>query len=296
MNVFIIGCNGQLGQDMTICAQLRGHSATGVDYPVIDITSAQSTRDAIIGARPDVVINCAAHTAVDLCETESAKAFAINADGVRNIGSACSDVNAKLVHISTDYVFDGTKTTPYIESDPTNPQSVYGKSKLAGEQACLASCKQHFIFRIAWLYGTRGNNFLKAIRTRAQKLAETGETLNVVSDQIGTPTYTAHVCQQIEKMMTTDHYGLYHCTNEGVCSWFDFAKAIIDAYKIPVQILPCTTKEFPRPAPRPAYSVLENQHLKQLGLNIMPKWEVGLREYIEEEKNIRSPLKIRFNA
>jgi dTDP-4-dehydrorhamnose reductase len=161
---------------------------------------------------------------------------------------------------------------------------VYGKTKLEGERLCVESCDRHFIFRVAWLYGTRGNNFLTTIRALAQKRAGTGEPLKVVNDQIGTPTYTVHVCSQILSMLHTDCFGLYHCTNEGWCSWYDFARAIVKAYAIPADVIPCTTAEFPRPAPRPANSILENENLKKLGMNVMPAWEKGLEEYLEEEK------------
>jgi dTDP-4-dehydrorhamnose reductase len=283
LNIFVIGCNGQLGQDMMIALHKTTHSAQGLDFPNIDITKSDSVQDAFNIYKPDIVINCAAHALVDACETEAEKAYAINSTGVKNIALAAKITGAKVVHISTDYVFDGKKTTPYIETDATNPQSVYGKSKLAGEQELAANYERYFTFRIAWLYGTRGNNFLKTIRSIAEKRAASNEPLKVVNDQFGTPTYTVHVCQQILKVMETEHFGIYHSTSEGQCSWFDFASAIIKAYTIPVTVLPCTTKEFPRPAPRPAYSVLENQTLKQLGLNIMPQWEAGLREYMEEE-------------
>jgi len=288
MKIFIIGCNGQLGQDMGLCAQKHGHIVSGLDFPAIDITVSQSVSDAVLQHAPECIINCAAHTAVDLCETEVQKAFAINRDGVKNIALAAKKIGAKIVHISTDYVFDGTKKGPYIETDVPNPASVYGKSKLAGEEILAKTYDRFFTFRLAWLYGVRGNNFLKTIRAIAQKSVANQKPLKVVNDQVGTPTYTIHVCEQILSVISTDNFGLYHSTNEGFCSWYDFAKAIVDAYHIPVQVAPCTTTEFtaefPRPAPRPANSVLENEHLKKLGLNIMPQWEKGLQDYIEEEK------------
>jgi dTDP-4-dehydrorhamnose reductase len=284
MKLFIIGCNGQLGKDMMLTAEEHNLDAGGMDFPDIDITKPESVAAAFSRHKPDVVINCAAHTAVDACETERPKAFAINSEGVKNIAEAAQRTGSKLVHISTDYVFDGTKTGPYVETDAPNPRSVYGMSKLAGEQELIKTYDRYFILRIAWLYGTRGTNFLKTIRSLAQKRAAAKEPLKVVNDQIGTPTYTRHVCNQILSLINTDLFGLYHATNEGMCSWYDFAKAIVTAYEIPVVLLPCTTEEFPRPAPRPANSVLENERLKKLGLNIMPRWEKGLEEYLEEEK------------
>jgi dTDP-4-dehydrorhamnose reductase len=255
-----------------------------MDFPSIDIANARSVLDAVSPTSPDVIINCAAYTAVDACETDVDKAYAVNATGVANIAKAAQQVGAKCVHISTDYVFDGTKKGPYVETDAPNPVSVYGKSKLAGEQELVRTWENHFIVRIAWLYGTKGKNFLKTIRSLAEKSAVTKAPVKVVNDQVGTPTYTVHVCRQILTLMETDRFGLYHSTNEGWCSWFDFAKAIVKAYGIPAEIQPCTTAEFPRPAPRPANSVLENERLKKIGLNIMPRWENGLKEYLEEER------------
>jgi dTDP-4-dehydrorhamnose reductase len=284
MKLFIIGCNGQLGRDMMLTAAARTFIAEGMDFPAIDITDEQSVRDAVMRIKPDAIINCAAHTAVDACEAEADRAYAINAAGVAHIARAAKQADAKLVHISTDYVFDGTKKDPYVETDAPGPRSVYGKSKLAGEKELTKTYDRHFIVRIAWLFGTRGNNFVKTIRSLAEKRVLTHAPLKVVNDQIGTPTYTMHVCKQILSLINTDHFGLFHSTNEGWCSWYDFAKAIVEAYGIPVEVLPCTTSEFPRPAPRPANSVLENERLKKLGLNIMPQWEKGLEEYMKEEK------------
>lgn len=285
MRILVVGHRGQLGSDMIRAAAAAGHAVTGIDFPDIDITSPESVRAAADRCLPETIINCAAFTAVDLCEQESAKAFAVNADGAGNIGKGAAACGAAVFHISTDYVFDGTKRSPYVETDAPNPLSVYGKSKLAGEALLAKTCDRHFIFRIAWLYGTRGSNFLKTIRDLARKRAGTGETIKVVNDQVGTPTYTLHVCKQILSMLDTKLYGLYHCTNEGRCSWFDFAKAIVQAYSIQVDLVPCTTAEFPRPAPRPANSVLENERLKKPGRNIMPQWEIGLKDYLEQEKS-----------
>jgi len=284
MRVFIVGNKGQLGQDMMIYAKKVGFDVIGKDYPDIDITKKENICDILKEYMPKVVINCAAYTAVDDCENNIEKAYDVNARGVKYLAEACSRINAKIVHISTDYVFDGLKKKPYVEEDKPNPLSVYGKSKLEGERALIESYDKYFIFRVAWLYGTRGNNFLKTICNLAKKRLTTKEPLKVVNDQIGTPTYTMHVCKQIFNMINTDLFGLYHCTNEGWCSWYDFACAIVKAYSIPVNIVPCTTKEFPRPAKRPANSVLENKQLKKLNLNIMPHWEHGLRDYLEEEK------------
>jgi dTDP-4-dehydrorhamnose reductase len=283
MKLLVIGCNGQLGTDMMRVASGGGFPADGIDFPAIDIAKPDSIEAAVARFRPDVIVNCAAHTAVDACETEVEKAFALNQGGVRNIAAAARRVGAAVAHISTDYVFDGSKKTAYVETDAPNPASVYGKSKLAGEMELAEACDRYWIFRIAWLYGTSGSNFVKTIRGVAQKRAAAREPLKVVNDQKGTPTYTAHVCRQVLSIVKTAHYGLFHCTNEGQCTWFEFARHIVRAYGIPVDVVPCTTAEFPRPALRPANSVLENERLKKLGLNIMPHWEQGFEEFLMEE-------------
>jgi dTDP-4-dehydrorhamnose reductase len=283
MKLLVIGCNGQLGTDMMRVASGGGFPADGIDFPAIDIAKPDSIEAAVARFRPDVIVNCAAHTAVDACETEIEKAFALNQGGVRNIAAAARRSGAAVAHISTDYVFDGTKKTAYVETDSPNPASVYGKSKLAGEMELAASCDRYWIFRIAWLYGTAGSNFVKTIRGVAQKRAAAREPLKVVNDQKGTPTYTVHVCRQVLSIVNTAQYGMFHCTNEGQCTWFEFARRIVRAYGIHVDLEPCTTAEFPRPAPRPANSVLENERLKKLGLNIMPHWEQGFEEFLMEE-------------
>ncbi len=284
MKMLVVGNRGQLGSDLMLAASSAGHEALGIDFPEIDITVSTGVCEAVERIRPDVVLNCAAFTAVDKCEQDAKTAYAVNAEGAGNLAAAAEKIGVPLVHISTDYVFDGTKKTPYVETDSPHPLSVYGKSKLAGEQLVTQACSRSFIFRIAWLYGTRGANFLKTIRDKAQKLAVTGEPLKVVSDQRGTPTYTMHVCRQVLSIIRSGSFGLYHCTNEGACSWFDFAKAIIGAYGIDAVVEPCTTAEFPRPAPRPANSVLENARLNKMGQNSMPAWEMGLAEYLAEER------------
>ncbi|MBN1129833.1 MAG: dTDP-4-dehydrorhamnose reductase [Chitinispirillaceae bacterium] len=283
MNILIVGCNGMLGTDMMIEAAAAGHAVTGVDFPGIDITDPESISRQVAHAKPDAIINCAAYTAVDACETEAAAAFAVNARGAGNLARAASACRSLFVHYSTDYVFDGKKTTPYVESDPTGPVTVYGKSKLEGERLAIEACERSLIVRIAWLYGAHGNHFVKSIRSAARKKAAAGERLNVVNDQWGTPTWTVPVCRQTLALMATQRYGLYHGTCEGACTWFAFAERIIKAAGIPARLAPCTTAEFPRPAPRPAWSVLENERLNQAGLNIMPDWREAFAGFLRAE-------------
>jgi dTDP-4-dehydrorhamnose reductase len=284
MKLLIVGCNGMLGTDMMVEAKKAGHEAEGVDVPAIDITRPESIREQMLRFEPEGVVNCAAYTAVDACETNAEAAFAVNRQGAANLAAAAQEAGAIFVHYSTDYVFDGKKTTPYVESDPTGPLTVYGKSKREGEVLVSECCARASILRIAWLYGLHGNHFIRAIRSTAQKKIQAGEPLRVVNDQWGTPTWTIPVCRQTLALIAADKYGLYHATCEGACTWFDFAKEIIRAAKMPIEVLPCTTAEFPRPAPRPAYSVLENERLKRLSLNAMPDWKEAFTGFLEAEK------------
>ncbi|NLG15981.1 MAG: dTDP-4-dehydrorhamnose reductase [Fibrobacter sp.] len=283
--VLIVGSGGQLGSDMVKVFRKEQYAVEEIDFPSIDISDRESVRKAIAKTRPSYIINCAAFTAVDDCETKQETAYAINAKGPENLALTAEETGSLLVHISTDYVFDGTKITPYVETDAPNPLTVYGKSKLEGERLVAQSCSRHQIFRIAWLYGLHGNNFVKAIRNAAVKKISSGEPLKVVNDQFGTPTYTVEVCRQILKCINSGNHGIFHCTSEGWCSWYDFAREILSKSGIDVKVVPCTTEDFPRPAPRPRYSVLENARLKGLGLNIFPEWKVAFENYLDEEKN-----------
>lgn len=281
--ILVIGSGGQLGTDMCREATKAGINVVALDYPEIDIGNRESVQKHIIPADVSVVINCAAFTDVDACESEQKKAFVLNADGPGFIAEATERIGARMVHISTDYVFSGDKTEPYIETDETGPRSVYGQSKLAGEQRVIQHCADHQIFRIAWLYGFYGGNFVRSIRAAAaKKVTENGE-LFVVNDQWGTPTSTIQVCRQVLAAMTSDVTGIFHATCEGYCSWFDFAQKIIAAAGISVSVIPCTTEEFPRPASRPKNSRLENSHLKATGLAVMNNWEDAFNEFLRDE-------------
>lgn len=283
MRVMIVGSNGQLGRDMEIICRNAGYDVLGIDVPQIDITDRKKTRLIIREAGPEIIINCAAYTAVDDCEQNRDLAFSVNRDGIANIACSAKEIKAPVVHISTDYVFDGLKSEPYVETDKTGPKSVYGMSKLAGEEMLCKTIEEHFIFRISWLYGWHGNNFVKTIRRIATQKQGTGEAIKVVNDQFGTPTYSVDVCRQILYIISKEQFGLYHCTSEGECSWYEFACHILKKCNIDSDILPCTTAEFPRPAPRPPYSVLENQRLKQIGMNIMDDWKMGFDAFLSEE-------------
>ncbi len=283
--VLIVGCNGQLGKDMVAMAVAQGYAVRGVDYPDIDIADFRGASAIIAEQVPAVIINCSAYTAVDACETQRNEAYAVNSRGVENIAKCAGDFGALVVHFSTDYVFDGNGNTPYCESDAVNPQSEYGKSKLEGELRLAEILPDHIILRVAWLYGIHGRHFIKKIKERAFAVRGTGEPLKVVTDEIGTPTYTVDVCRQTLSLLTKGHRGLFHCTNEGFCSRFEFAREILRAYNLDVPLIPCTSSDYKLPAPRPAYSVLENKRLKALGMNLMRDWKVAFAEYVEEERS-----------
>ncbi|MFP4163391.1 MAG: dTDP-4-dehydrorhamnose reductase [Chitinispirillaceae bacterium] len=284
MKLLVIGSGGQLGSDFVREARLQGHDTVALDYPQIDIASWESVNETVRKEGFDAIINCAAFTAVDLCEEKQQEAFALNSAGCANLARAAAETNALLIHISTDYVFSGDLDRPYTEEDAPGPKSVYGKSKLEGEEQIASIWEKHIIFRIAWLYGMNGGNFVKSIRRFGRKSKEEGKPLRVVNDQIGSPTWTVSICRQVLHVLDKNVYGVFHCTSEGRCSWFDFAEEIITAAGIEVKVEPCKTEEFPRPAPRPANSVLENKRLKSLGLNIMPEWKNAFREFLAAEK------------
>ena len=285
--ILIIGSTGQLGTDMCREAHNGGYEVMGLDFPQIDIADWRSVERCVMESRAAYVINCAAYTAVDDCEMNRERAFALNADGPGAIAAAAASIGARMVHISTDYVFDGEKEGHYVETDTPNPQSVYGKSKLVGEHNVAASCENHQIFRIAWLYGLHGNNFVFTIRSAARKKVSSGGGLTVVNDQFGSPTSTREVCRQVLHALPTEYTGVFHATCEGWCTWFDFAKEIVTAAGIPVEVHPCTTAEFPRPAPRPKNSRLQNQRLKSADIAVMDDWESAFREFLRDETDLR---------
>ena len=268
MKVLITGAKGQLG--LEICKQLKSKNQIEIiqtDRDNLNILNQDQVDKFINENKPSVVINCAAHTAVDLCEEQIESAYKINALGPRNLAIACEKVGAKFVQVSTDYVFDGNGNRPYREDDSTYPNSIYGKSKLMGEQFTKEFCSKYFIVRTAWLYG-EGNNFVKTML----KLSETNKELNVVNDQFGSPTSTVDLAKAIINLIDTEYYGTYHGTCEGQCSWYDFAKKIFEIKNIDIKVNPVTSEEFKRLAPRPAYSVLDNFMLKLVELNSFRNW------------------------
>lgn len=280
MKILITGANGQLGLELQsqLGKKPKKYQVTPTDYISLDITDLNQVKAELLLKRPNVVINCAAHTAVDKCEEDIENAYKINAIGPKNLAIACDEIGAKLVQVSTDYVFSGDVSGARREDDVTGPQSIYGTSKLLGEEYVRMFCKKHFIIRTAWLYG-EGNNFVRTML----KLAETNKELNVVGDQFGSPTSTKDLAEVIIKLMQTEYYGTFHGTCEGKCSWYDFACKIFELKGIDVKVNKVTSKEFIRPAKRPKYSVLDNFMLKLYGLNSFRHWEEALEDYLREQ-------------
>jgi dTDP-4-dehydrorhamnose reductase len=280
MKVIVTGAKGQLGIDLVNLLTDKGYEIYGYGRNELDITNFDQVKKIISEVNPDVVIHAAAHTKVDLAESEPDRAFLINAYGTRNVAIASQAVGAKLVYVSTDYVFDGTANTPYNEFATTNPLGVYGKSKLAGEQFVRDLHSKFFIVRTSWVYGKHGNNFVKTML----KLAQERDEIMVVQDQIGCPTYTMDLSSCILELIQTEKYGIYHVSNSGNCSWYEFAKAIFEEAGIEVKVNPCTTKDFPRPAPRPAYSVFDHMSLRLNGFSVIRHWREALGEFISDLK------------
>ncbi len=276
MKVLITGSNGMLGHDLEKVLKDK-HELILTTSKTLDITDKENTIDFIVKNKPDVVINSAAYTDVDGCETNQDLAYAVNGEGVRNLALGCKEVDCPLVHVSTDYVFDGTAREPIGEDGEIGPISVYGKSKLKGEEAIQEILDKFFIIRTAWLYGINGKNFPKTML----ELAENHSEITVVYDEVGTPTYTPDLAYGISKIIETDYYGIYHLTNSGQCSWCEFAKYIFEIANRDVKVIPVTASEFSRPAPRPSYSVLKNKKWIENGFEPLRSYKDAIKEYIE---------------
>lgn len=278
MKLLVTGVKGQLGYDVCKVLSARGIEHRGVDIEDFDITNVQATHDYIAAYRPDGVIHCSAWTAVDRAEDELEKVRAVNAEGPRNIASACKEIGAKLVYISTDYVFPGTGDRFYEPDDPTGPLGAYGVTKLEGEQAVQALLEQYFIVRVSWVFGKNGNNFVRTML----RLAETKSELNVVCDQIGSPTYTADLAPLLCDMVVSEKYGVYHATNEGICSWAEFAEEIFRLAGKDVKVNPVPTSEYPTRAVRPLNSRMSKAKLEEMGFSRLPDWHNALVRYLRE--------------
>ena len=290
MRILITGSKGQLGNELqralrtgstelgVIPEAYRDNQVCAIDIDTVDITDMDAIQRVFAEFEPQIVFNCAAYTNVDACEENQDLCFKANAIGPRNIAMLCTKYHAKLLHVSTDYVFAGDANAPYSEWDMPDPLGAYGRSKYLGEQYVREFCREYFIMRTAWLYGYDGNNFVKTIL----RLARERGALKVVNDQIGTPSNCVDLVHHMLKVAATQHYGVYHCTGEGICSWYDFACKIVEYSGIQATVDPCTTQEFPRPAKRPAYSALDNTMLRcTVGDDNRP-WQQALKYFIEQ--------------
>lgn len=276
MKLLLTGAGGMLARDVMATLADR-HQIHPFPEEALDITDFAAVRRAVDGLRPDLIVNCAAFTDVDRCETEPGPAFAVNALGPRHLAVAAHGAGAALLHVSTDYVFDGTATAPYGEFDPVGPVTAYGRSKLAGELEVRAHCPRHYIVRSAWLYGAHGRNF---VHTMLQ-LAAQRERLTVVDDQVGNPTWTVELARAIGALMETGAFGTYHASAEGEASWYAFAREILRLKGVATPVDPVPSTAFPRPARRPAFSALDKGCLRALGLTMRP-WREALADYLKD--------------
>ncbi|WP_018887673.1 dTDP-4-dehydrorhamnose reductase [Paenibacillus massiliensis] len=284
MKVMVTGAAGQLGTDAVRIFREQGHEVLASDRAQLDITDQQQTLDAVTAFKPDAIVHCAAYTAVDAAETDVDGAYRVNAVGTRNLAVAAEQVGAKLIYISTDYVFDGQSEQPYHEYDNTNPQSIYGKSKRAGEVHAQTLSSRYFIVRTSWVYGLHGNNFVKTML----KLGQEKPSLQVVHDQKGSPTYTVDLVHFLSELMLTEKYGIYHASGSGACTWYEFTQAIFEEARdimgltIQAELHPCTTDQFPRPAHRPANSVMEHLSIRTNGFSDLRPWREALKDFLKE--------------
>jgi len=278
MKVLVTGVKGQLGYDVVKELNRRGIPCRGVDMEDFDLTDGSAAAEYIRGYAPDAVIHCAAYTAVDNAEDNRALCFAVNAGGTENIAGVCAEIGASLLYISTDYVFDGKGEVPFETGDPTGCLSVYGASKLAGEQAVRALVDRFFIVRISWVFGINGRNFVRTML----RLGEERDELSVVNDQTGSPTYTADLAPLLADMILSDKYGVYHATNEGFCSWYDFAREIFAKAGMNVRVNPVSSETMNFKAKRPENSRLSKKSLTDNGFKPLPHWQDALERYLAE--------------
>lgn len=278
MRILLLGHKGMLGSDLLL--QLgRKHETIGLDKDEIDITSMQACENAINENEPDIVVNAAAYTDVDGCENAISECLAINAEAVLNIVVSCRKKNIRIIHFSTDYVFDGNSSEPYKEDSPCNPLNIYGSSKLAGENYLRSLSNNYLIIRTEWLYGKNGKNFVKSILDKAGTINK----LEVVDDQIGSPTYTRDLALAVDLLIERNVNGLLHITNRGNCSWFQFARQILkEAGITEVQVMPIKSSQLQRPALRPLYSVLSTQKFTSITGKAMQPWQLALQDYLKE--------------
>jgi len=272
----VTGAAGMLGHKVAAHAEQLGHDVIAADIAQFDLTDAESTREFVAAAQPQAIINCAAYTNVDLAEEQEDKALAINADGAGNLATAAASLGARIVHVSTDYVFDGSKDTPWVESDAPAPLGAYGRTKLAGERQVAEATPDHAIVRTAWLFGAGGANFLDTML----QLASERDEVSVVTDQIGSPTWTGHLSPAlIELAERRGDTGIFHAAGSGHCSWNELTIELFDRAGVQCRVLPTTSEAFKRPAPRPAWSVLGSERSPGITL---PSWQEGVQGHLDE--------------
>lgn len=277
MRILVTGVKGQLGHDVMNELAKRGHTGIGVDVEEMDITDAKKVNEVIRVSEVEAVIHCAAYTAVDAAEDQVKLCRKINAEGTENIAKVCKELDIKMMYISTDYVFDGEGTRPWEPDDERHPLNVYGLTKYEGELAVEKYLDKFFTIRIAWVFGVNGKNFIKTML----KLSETHDELNVVDDQIGSPTYTYDLAVLLVDMIETEKYGRYHATNEGLCSWYEFACEIFRQAGRDVKVNPVSSDEFPTKAKRPHNSRMDKSKLTENGFTPLPAWQDALKRYLE---------------
>ena len=278
MKVLVTGVKGQLGYDVVNELEKRGHIAIGTDIEEMDITNKDSVSSVIKESTPDAVIHCAAYTAVDAAEDNEAICRKINAEGTQNIADVCKELDIKMTYISTDYVFDGEGERPWEPEDERTPLNVYGQTKYEGELAVQNTLDKYFIVRIAWVFGVNGKNFIKTMLN----LGKTRDSLTVVNDQFGSPTYTYDLAKLLVDMVETEKYGIYHATNEGICTWYEFACEIFKQAGISVKVSPVSASEYPAKAKRPSNSRMSKEKLTQNGFEKLPTWQDALSRYLKE--------------
>ena len=278
MKVLVTGAKGQLGTDLMNELAKRGIEGIGVDVEEMDITDAEACRRVIKASDPDAVIHCAAYTAVDAAEDNVELCRRINGEGTRNVAQACKEADVKLMYISTDYVFDGQGTRPWEPDDERHPLNVYGQTKYEGELAVEELSDKYFIVRIAWVFGVAGKNFIKTML----RLGKERGAVSVVDDQVGSPTYTYDLARLLVDMIQTDKYGRYHATNEGLCSWYEFAKEIFRQAGMDVPVTPVSSSEFPAKATRPSNSRMSKEKLSENGFERLPAWQDALGRFLKE--------------
>lgn len=278
MKVLVTGVKGQLGYDVVNELEKRGLEAFGVDIQEMDITDADSVKSVILEAAPDAVIHCAAYTAVDAAEDNQEICRKVNADGTQNIADMCKLLDIPMIYISTDYVFDGQGERPWMPDDDRAPLNVYGQTKYEGELAVQNTLDKYFIVRIAWVFGVNGKNFIKTMLN----LGKTRDHLTVVNDQFGSPTYTYDLAKLLVDMIQTDKYGIYHATNEGICTWYEFACEIFKQAGLRVEVTPVTSDQYPAKAKRPSNSRMSKDKLEENGFDRLPTWQDALGRYLKE--------------